>query len=94
MINIVKMVETCGGCPSQWDGWDGDGVYYYFRYRWGTLRVDRAQSQDVWPREAETIVSTGYGDGLSGVLDYSMLGHLVSETMTLPSDYKSTYDEL
>jgi hypothetical protein len=40
-IIISKLVKTCDACPSQWDGWTAEGDYYYFRYRFGRLRVSR-----------------------------------------------------
>ena len=96
MINIVKMVETCGGCPSQWDGWDDEGAYYYFRYRWGYLRIDKAPKQDEWvsglaitygadPGSSETIFGQQVGDGLDGIMDYDELAGLVDSFMKLPT---------
>lgn len=34
-ITLVRAVQTCYGCPSQWDAWDADGTQYYLRFRWG-----------------------------------------------------------
>lgn len=95
MINIVKMVETCGGCPSQWDGWDDQGVYYYFRYRWGFLRIDKAPKQEEWvsglavaygadPGPTETIFGEQIGDGMDGIMSYEELDRAVAGFMKLP----------
>lgn len=32
-IIIVRAVQTCEACPSQWDAWDADGRYWYLRHR-------------------------------------------------------------
>lgn len=32
---IVRAVETCCACPSQWNAWTADGTYLYLRYRGG-----------------------------------------------------------
>lgn len=34
-LRIVRAVQTCAGCPSQWDAWTEDGTYLYLRFRWG-----------------------------------------------------------
>ncbi len=39
MVTITRLVQTCEACPSQWDGWDAEGNYYYFRYRHGHFCV-------------------------------------------------------
>ncbi len=35
MIRIVRAVQTCWACPSQWDAWTADGEYLYLRFRHG-----------------------------------------------------------
>lgn len=39
-IVIVKAVQTCIACPSQWDAWDANGQYYYLRWRNSRGSVD------------------------------------------------------
>lgn len=92
MITIVKMIETCSGCPSQWDGWDVHGRYYYFRYRWGTLRVDATPTEEAWPDRAETIYCEEHGDSLDGIMSYDILKTHLASLMTLP-DYCELYGE-
>lgn len=41
---LVRAVQTCSACPSQWDAWDADGQYYYLRYRGGRGTVETATS--------------------------------------------------
>ena len=38
---IVKIKQTCYACPSQWDMWTKEGDYYYVRYRYGWLSLDK-----------------------------------------------------
>jgi hypothetical protein len=45
-IVLVKTVQTCIVCPSQWDAWDAEGHYYYLRHRNGRGSVDRFDSPD------------------------------------------------
>lgn len=60
---LVRVIETCSACPSQWDAWDADGVYYYIRYRFGqlTVRIGDAGSEPIY---SETL-----GDRYDGVMD-------------------------
>jgi hypothetical protein len=46
MITIVRAVQTCQACPSQWDAWDADGNYYYLRYRSGCGSVTQYKSEN------------------------------------------------
>jgi hypothetical protein len=69
MNTIVKMTQTCCACPSQWDGWDESGAYYYFRYRHGYLRVD-AHDPD---HRATTLFGKQIGDDMDGFMSYEAL---------------------
>ena len=80
MITIVKMIDICGGCPSQWDGWDEDGAYLYFRYRWGYLRVDTHDSDN----RATTIFGKQIGDDMDGFMSYESLKVHLKELLELP----------
>jgi hypothetical protein len=80
MITIVKMTETCGGCPSQWDGWTEDGAYFYFRYRWGYLRVDSHDPDN----RATTIFGKQIGDELDGCMSYEALKFHLNGVLDLP----------
>lgn len=46
MTRIVRLVQTCVACPSQWDGWTDDGRRIYIRYRWGYGSVSIAAPGD------------------------------------------------
>jgi predicted metal-binding protein len=65
MIIIKKMIKTCHACPSQWDGWDGDNEYYYFRFRYGNLTVQDEAGTYVY---SETI-----SDSFDGTLSFEQL---------------------
>lgn len=43
---LTRVVQTCWGCPSQWNAWDADGQYYYLRYRSGRGTVETAASEE------------------------------------------------
>jgi hypothetical protein len=34
-VTLTRVTQTSLACPSQWDGWDEAGNYYYLRYRGG-----------------------------------------------------------
>lgn len=44
---IVKAVQTCAACPSQWDAWTDEGQYLYLRFRHGIGTVEEQPSPDV-----------------------------------------------
>ncbi|MEU7416723.1 hypothetical protein [Streptomyces antibioticus] len=60
-IVLARSVQTCFGCPSQWDAWTSDGKYLYLRFRWGSGTVDNDQG--------ETIASFDTDDKWAGVID-------------------------
>ncbi|WP_030303478.1 hypothetical protein [Streptomyces katrae] len=69
-LTLVKVVETCTACPSQWDAWAADGQYLYMRYRFGIGTVERQPSPDVdtWSTEGSVIASFGESS-LDGCID-------------------------
>lgn len=81
MITITRMVQTCSACPSQWDGWDADGVYYYFRYRWGHLEV----TKNAFAEGESSVLSKDIGHGLDGCMTYDELRDHVSSVLALPA---------
>lgn len=78
MIQIEKMVQTCWACPSQWDGWDKKGSYYYFRYRHGYLRVE--------DNKHRILYRSCLGDDLDGLMEYEELKEHLRYVMSLPDD--------
>lgn len=43
-MKLVSLEQTCGACPSQWEGKLEDGRFVYARYRYGHLAVTAADS--------------------------------------------------
>lgn len=71
-IKLARVVQTCWGCPSQWDAWDAEGNQYYLRYRWGGGRVDRVSEAGRF----ETVATFSHGDAMDGVLDLETFARL------------------
>lgn len=63
-VIIVRAVQTCGACPSQWDAWDLDGNYWYLRYRHGRGTAVRQPGPDwrTWADRQPNISFTRGGD--------------------------------
>jgi hypothetical protein len=76
-FKIVKIFETCGGCPSQWSARTDDNKYVYIRYRHGGLSV-KVDDEEVLD---QYFLSQYGGDGVlnfdelvtrtAGVLDFT-----------------------
>ncbi|MFC9247427.1 hypothetical protein ACFT7S_26525 [Streptomyces sp. NPDC057136] len=58
---LVRVVQTCSACPSQWDAWTADGQYLYLRYRHGEGCVERHP-------DPETDTPDSWNEGLSELL--------------------------
>ncbi|MDH6116891.1 hypothetical protein ABH930_000310 [Kitasatospora sp. GAS204A] len=69
-MTIVRAVQTCLACPSQWDAWTDTGQYLYLRYRWGTGTAEAFPSPDVdtWPDTDATIAEFDTGRDLDGTI--------------------------
>lgn len=73
-IIVAKVVQTCGACPSQWEGETADGKYVYARYRSGRMRVDVAPSEAEWTNGRDDCVyREDLGDALDGYISYEEL---------------------
>ena len=44
MLQIETLTQTCGTCPSQWEGRLADGRPIYIRFRWGELSIRLGES--------------------------------------------------
>ncbi|SEK49258.1 hypothetical protein SAMN05414137_102200 [Streptacidiphilus jiangxiensis] len=60
---LVRVVQTCHSCPSQWDAWTAGGQYLYLRYRHGEGSVEWHRSKDAADDTEES-----WEAGLSGLL--------------------------
>lgn len=63
-IKLTRVVETCGGCPAQWDAWDAEGTYYYLRFRYGHGSVSIGEMD-----RSEQIREFDHGDDMAGIID-------------------------
>lgn len=71
-MKIIKAVQTCWACPSQWDAWTDNNKYLYLRYRSGHGTVKKFESEaqsnkDFW--SGELIAEFTYGNSLDGSID-------------------------
>ena len=63
VIEIIKLKQTYGACPSQWDAWDAEDNYYYVRYRHGLLTVHKN-------RKESAIYHKRIGDHMDGCMNW------------------------
>ena len=59
-MKIKSIDQTCGACPSQWEGYMEDGTYIFIHYRYGYLRVDI---------DGQKTFDLTIGDELGGVMN-------------------------
>lgn len=64
---IVKAVQTCWACPSQWDAWTDTDQYLYLRYRYGhgTATAYNGPDWETWG-EGQPIADFYTGDPWGG----------------------------
>jgi hypothetical protein len=74
MITVKRIKNTCGACPSQWEGTTESGDSIYIRLRHGSLRVDL---------KGDTIYHS-YPDGFDGCMNYEELKAHVGHLLELP----------
>jgi hypothetical protein len=68
VTTIVKAVQTCHACPSQWDAWTDTGQYLYLRFRYGYGSVESQPGPDVdtWSHQPTLVASFQDEDGWAG----------------------------
>jgi hypothetical protein len=62
-VVIVRAVQTCTACPSQWDAWDNTGGYWYLRYRSGQGTMSAFEGRTDTPLSFDT--GEEYGGSIS-----------------------------
>jgi len=70
-LTIVRAVQTCDFCPSQWDAWTDTGQYLYLRYRCGRGTADDYPDNrdELWDRIPYGRVAYFENeDGLDGII--------------------------
>lgn len=86
-IVVTKVEQTCGACPSQWDGQTSDNRQIYIRYRWGFLGISVGEIGDTSEFAAVSgreVFGLAHGDGLDGVLSYDELKELTRREISWP----------
>jgi hypothetical protein len=75
MIEINRLEQTCGGCPSQWEFYTFDNRPVYVRYRWGFLSVSIGkQNGTVWDAVGGVaFIGEELGDSLDGVIEWEQV---------------------
>ena len=76
MVKVKKLTNTCGACPSQWEGITEDNRQIYIRYRWGNLTIQLGKIGDMDEFAAvggEYILDIDYGGGMDGTMDEETL---------------------
>jgi hypothetical protein len=80
MITIVRAVETCSACPSQWDAWDEAGNFYYLRYRSGYGEMRCYKTPDWYQVDADElryiVAEFEHGDPFDGVISLEKFAEL------------------
>ncbi|HEU4540395.1 MAG TPA: hypothetical protein VFR23_04650 [Jiangellaceae bacterium] len=63
---VAEWVQTCWGCPDQYEGRLADGRWFYFRYRygWATLGLGADLGEAIGDRNR---AGMDVGDNLRGV---------------------------
>lgn len=74
---VVGIDQTCGACPSQWEGEDDQGRYVYARFRHGWLSVKVGDEQVIG-------LSVRSGEMGDGVMNYDELRELTGHAIEWP----------
>lgn len=89
-MKLVKVEETCAGCPSQWDAWTDEGDYVYMRYRHGRGIARKHKSQEAaeenW--QSGVVADFRYGHELDGVISLSKFCELAGLEIADNADIK------
>lgn len=83
-VILVRAVQTCTACPSQWDAWDADGRYWYLRFRSGRGSMGRDYVTDT--------LSFDTGDGISGSISLEDFCELIGVTLALGTAVPATLE--
>jgi hypothetical protein len=75
MIKINELVQTCGGCPSQWEFYTFDNRPVYVRYRWGFLSVSIGKQDGTVMDAVRGVAFIGedLGGNLDGVIEWEQV---------------------
>lgn len=83
---IVELTQTCGACPSEWEGNLSDGRRIYIRFRWGYLKVNiskNASSKTIDALYGEQFYSKFVGKSeFDGVIELETVLQLTGLTLS------------
>ncbi|PCI28141.1 hypothetical protein COB55_04495 [Candidatus Wolfebacteria bacterium] len=81
-MEVIDITQTCGACPSQWEGKLKDGRMFYARYRWGFLSIEisKQPTDDIRMAMEEQVYGEQLGDGFDGVLSENTLKEKMIES--------------
>jgi hypothetical protein len=86
-VTIVKAVQTCVACPSQWDAWDSAGNYWYLRYRSGLGQARQYALGPGWFEDGDAeplrVLTFEFGDPLDGSIGLEKFAELAGLTLEL-----------
>jgi hypothetical protein len=70
---VSKLIQTCNGSPSQWEGLTDDGQFIYVRYRWGCLSIGSGKTMDEAVENVNNLFEKSLGHKGDGSLEYAEL---------------------
>lgn len=86
-IIIVRAMQTCAACPSQWDAWDADGRYWYLRFRHGRGTMGRTYTAD------QLSFTVSYEEtGLDGAISLEEFAECIGVTLALGAAEPATLE--
>ena len=78
-MTVKNLVQTCGGCPSQWEFVTDGDRNVYVRYRWGYLSVRVSYEAGGDAVRGVEILGREIGDSLAGILDWEEVLELIKD---------------
>lgn len=93
MTVLVKVLQTCSACPSQWDAWDDQGNYWYLRFRHGYGEATKYPSPETgtWGNRGPDIEFEPM-DGSDGVIDLQQFCDHAGITLSPDCQVDSVYN--
>lgn len=93
-LELVRVVQTCWACPSQWDAWDADGQTYYMRYRSGVGTVEAVPTPTTTAEslnDARLVAKFEHGDRMAGFLELDEFCQLAGIGLALGAEVVSQH---
>lgn len=61
-MRLLSTLQTCWGCPYQWDAYPASGGYLYLRYRHGRGTVEYSESRELFYRTFQAVLLDEWKD--------------------------------